>query len=655
MYLDEYQDLINKFADNPIETWRKLAEENIFWHKSFNQVLDDSEKPFYKWFPDGKTNISYNCLDLNLKARANKKALIFEDEAGLEKSLTYSELHYEVVKFAAYLKSLGIKKGDRVCIYMSLSPEAIIAMQACTRIGAIHSVVFAGFAATALKDRIEELEAKLLITQNGFYRRAKIVELINTVNEAINENSPIKDIVLFQRINENNILGDKAQSLEFLNKAAEFLGNIKNLYGINIHYPEKDLVAFNENKTLSQLSSETLEWLNSTDSSFILYTSGSTGRPKGIEHSTAGYLLWAKLTTKWVFDIKDDDIYWCTADIGWITGHSYLAYGPLVNGMTIFIYEGAPNYPDESRFWKMIEKHRINIFYTAPTAIRSFQAWGLEHIEKHDLSSLRLLGSVGEPIGAETWKWFHNHIGKSKCPIVDTWWQTETGGIMISTLANIHKPLAGVAGPSLPGISAEVNEEGLLHISQAWPGMLKGVYKNPERFIKAYWSKIPNSYLPGDLAEIVKIEANSELMNHPRNAAYIKIGGRNDDVINVSGHRLGTAEIETALAKHPVVTEAAVISIPHDIKGEGIIAFIVSNQEKDLETILKDHVAHEIGTHARPERIIRTKSLPKTRSGKVMRRILKEIAQGKIPEGDLSTLEDKSVIEQLLKAALIEK
>lgn len=651
MKVDDYIDLNNQFRYDFLTTWSKLALENVFWQKSFKQVLDDNEKPFYKWFPGGQTNISYNCLDLNLKDRANKKALIFEDEHGLEKSLTYNELHCEVVKFSAYLKSLGIKKGDRVCIYMSLCLEAIITMQACTRIGAIHSVVFAGFAAPALKERIEELEAKLLITQNGFYRRAKIVELIHTVNEAINESSPIKNILLFQRINKTNILGEKSQSLEFLNKADELIENIKNIYDIGIHYPEKELAAFADKDNLSTLSSETVEWLSSTDSSFILYTSGSTGRPKGIEHATAGYLLWAKLTTKWVFDIKEDDIYWCTADIGWITGHSYVAYGPLSNGMTVFIYEGAPNYPDESRFWKMIDKYKITIFYTAPTAVRNFQTWGLEHIGKHDLSSLRLLGSVGEPIGAETWKWFHNYIGKSKCPIVDTWWQTETGGIMISTLPNIHTPLPGIAGPALPGISAEVNEDGLLHISKAWPGMLKGVYKNPDRFIKGYWSKIPNSYLPGDLAEIVEIESNSEsLIKYPAN--YIKIGGRSDDVINVSGHRLGTAEIEAALVKHPAVTEAAVISIPHEIKGEGIVAFIISNQVENLEIILKDHVTHEIGAHARPERIINTEALPKTRSGKVLRRILKEIAQGKVPEGDLSTLEDKSIIEKLLKTAL---
>jgi acetyl-CoA synthetase len=638
--LENYQNLEASFKQDYLGTWARLAKEELFWHKDFLQTLDDSEKPFYKWFADGETNISYNCLDVHLKDRGDKIALIFEDEAGESEFISYKALHARVCEFTAYLKNLGVKKGDRVCIYMSLCPEAIIAMHACTRIGAIHSVVFAGFAAHALKNRIDELSAKVLITQNGFYRRGKIVELLEVATEAINENSPVEDLLIFKRIKRPLSLPNSLKP--------------------QIHDVEKDLPDFlnsvpSQSEVLSSqqdLSFSTPEWLSGHDTSFILYTSGSTGKPKGIEHCTAGYLLWTKLTSKWVFDIKDDDIYWCTADIGWITGHSYVAYGPLANGATVFVYEGAPNFPEADRYWALIEKYKINIFYTAPTAIRSFQAWGLEHVEKHDLSSLRLLGSVGEPIGSETWKWFYKNIGKSKCPIVDTWWQTETGGIMISTLPSVNYMRPGTAGPALVGISAEINPEGLLHISKPWPSMLKGVYKNPDRYIKGYWTKIPDSYLPGDLADI-------------STDAYIKIGGRNDDVINVSGHRLGTAEIETALAKHQIINESAVIAIPHEIKGEGIIAFVVLKQGlmnavedmdyqqshgsiEERERILKEHIANEIGVHAKPERIIICEALPKTRSGKVMRRLLKDIAQDRLPDGDLSTLEDKDVVEKLL-------
>jgi acetyl-CoA synthetase len=495
-------------------------------------------------------------------------------------------------------------------------------------------VVFAGFAAHALKSRIDELSAKILITQNGFYRRGKIVELLEVATEAVNENSPVENLLIFKRIKRPL--------------------NLPNSLKLQTHDLEKELNEFRqEYSDLSfEVCEQSPEWLSGNDTSFILYTSGSTGKPKGIEHGTAGYLLWTKLSSRWVFDLKDDDVYWCTADIGWITGHSYVAYGPLANGATVFIYEGAPNFPEADRYWALIEKYKINIFYTAPTAIRSFQAWGLEHVEKHDLSSLRLLGSVGEPIGSETWKWFYKNIGKSKCPIVDTWWQTETGGIMISTLPGVNYMIPGTAGPALIGISAEINTEGLLHISKPWPSMLKGVYKNPDRYIKGYWTKIPDSYLPGDLADI-------------STDGYIKIGGRNDDVINVSGHRLGTAEIETALAKHQIINESAVIAIPHEIKGEGIIAFVVLKQGlmnaveavdyqqshgsiEERERILKEHIANEIGAHAKPERIIICEALPKTRSGKVMRRLLKDIAQGRLPEGDLSTLEDKDVVEKLL-------
>lgn len=616
---NDLRGLKSDFDNDYLGTWADLAKKNIFFKQTFNEILDDSAKPHYKWFLDGKTNVSYNCLDVHLKDKAEKTALIFEDELGEIQKFTYRELHEQVVRFSAYLKDLGIKKGDRVCIYMSLCPESIIAMQACLRIGAIHSVVFAGFSAHALRDRINELEAKLLITQNAFIRRNKKIELFKCAHEALIENQSVTDLILFDRVSGDQDLDESTNTL-------------KKSLRLKIHKPLEDLLA-DKYADIQKLSTLEPEWLESNETSFILYTSGSTGKPKGIEHGTAGYILWAKLSSNWVFDLKDEDIFWCTADIGWITGHTYVAYGPLANGATQVIYEGAPNFPDKNQFWKLIEKYKVSIFYTAPTAIRAFEQWGLEHIEKHDLSSLRLLGSVGEPIGSETWKWFYEHIGKSKCPIVDTWWQTETGGIMITTLPRVQAAKPGIAGPALPGIHAEISDDSLLHISKPWPSMLKGIYKNPERYKKAYWSLIQDSYLPGDLATIDE-------------DAYICIGGRNDDVINISGHRLGTAEIETALAKHDSVLESAVVAIPHKIKGQGLVCFVVSsNNSSDLSDLLAAHIASEIGAHAKPERVITCTALPKTRSGKVMRRLLQDLAQGKDIIGDISTLEDKSVLE----------
>ena len=616
---NDLRGLKSDFDNDYLGTWADLAKKNIFFKQTFNEILDDSAKPHYKWFLDGKTNVSYNCLDVHLKDKAEKTALIFEDELGEIQKFTYRELHEQVVRFSAYLKDLGIKKGDRVCIYMSLCPESIIAMQACLRIGAIHSVVFAGFSAHALRDRINELEAKLLITQNAFIRRNKKIELFKCAHEALIENQSVTDLILFDRVSGDQDLDESTNTL-------------KKSLRLKIHKPLEDLLV-DKYADIQKLSTLEPEWLESNETSFILYTSGSTGKPKGIEHGTAGYILWAKLSSNWVFDLKDEDIFWCTADIGWITGHTYVAYGPLANGATQVIYEGAPNFPDKNQFWKLIEKYKVSIFYTAPTAIRAFEQWGLEHIEKHDLSSLRLLGSVGEPIGSETWKWFYEHIGKSKCPIVDTWWQTETGGIMITTLPRVQAAKPGIAGPALPGIHAEISDDSLLHISKPWPSMLKGIYKNPERYKKAYWSLIQDSYLPGDLATIDE-------------DAYICIGGRNDDVINISGHRLGTAEIETALAKHDSVLESAVVAIPHKIKGQGLVCFVVSsNNSSDLSDLLAAHIASEIGAHAKPERVITCTALPKTRSGKVMRRLLQDLAQGKDIIGDISTLEDKSVLE----------
>ena len=446
------------------------------------------------------------------------------------------------------------------------------------------------------------------------------VLLFEAVTEALKENQSVTDLILFERIKDDEELNLKVNELQ-------------NQFEAVVHNPEKVLLS-EKYQDITKLETYEPEWLESNETSFVLYTSGSTGKPKGIEHGTLGYLLWAKLSSKWVFDLKDDDVYWCTADIGWITGHTYVTYGPLANGVTQFIYEGAPNYPEKDQFWKLIENYKVSIFYTAPTAIRAFEQWGLEHIEKHDLSSLRLLGSVGEPIGSETWKWFYENIGRNNCPIVDTWWQTETGGILVTTLPGAQTAKPGVAGPALPGISAEISEDSLLHISKPWPSMLKGIYKNPERFKKAYWEKIPESYLPGDLASF-------DMDN------YISIGGRNDDVINISGHRLGTAEIETALAKHEIVMESAVVAIPHKIKGQALVCFIVSDSKEDLNKVLTNHIANEIGAHAKPEQIIKCPALPKTRSGKVMRRLLQDIAQGKDVQGDISTLEDKSVIDSI--------
>ena len=660
--LEEYNRLQEQFKDKPKEFWSKLAKENIYWKKGFEEVFSYTKKPFFEWFKGGKTNISYNCIDRHLKTRADKAALVFEGEPGDKKVLTYSELHREVCKAANLLKSIGIKKGDTVCIYMLLCPEAIIAMQACMRIGAIHSVVFAGFSAHALRDRIKDLKSSFIITADGLFRRGKAVPLLEAVYEAIAEMDHIKKILCYRRINSD---------LKFNN--------------ITLDWQEE---------VSKQAEDCEPEWLDSEDTSFILYTSGSTGKPKGIRHTTAGYLLWAHLTCKWVFDLKDSDLYWCTADIGWITGHTYVSYGPLSNGASIFIYEGAPNFPNESRFWKMIENYKISIFYTAPTAIRAFMQWGLEHIKKHDLSSLRLLGSVGEPINPSAWEWFYKEIGNSKCPIVDTWWQTETGGIMISTLPGIHDMKPGSAGLALPGIETEISEAGLLYLKNPVPSMARSIHGDDERYIDTYWRCHPEetestkdpmhqqdwstgSFALGAQDDDMRYLAGDSATQD--SDSYIKIGGRIDDVINISGHRLGTAEVESALVLHELVSEAAVVAIPHPIKGEGIVAFCVINCHPEriirhpersegsnakaktgpldssptaLNDELKEQVVTEIGAIARPERIIICSGLPKTRSGKIMRRLLKDIAQGKEVSGDLSTIEDKTVIDQLKALAV---
>jgi acetyl-CoA synthetase len=619
---EKYEQLIKESNSDPEGFWNKLASENITWFKKWEKVLEWNE-PFSKWFLGGKTNISYNCLDRNLKDKSNKTALIWIGENEEKRNLTYKELFSEVCKFSNALLDLGIKEKDCVVIYMPLIPEAVIAMLACTRIGAIHSVVFGGFSHEALADRINDAKAKLVITADGGYRRGQIVHLKANVDEALKKCPSVKKVVVVQRV------------------------------GVSRDLPLQNGRDFWYHELISKASSENkAKELDSEHPLFILYTSGTTGKPKGILHTTAGYLLWANLTTKWVFDIKDSDVYWCTADIGWVTGHTYVVYGPLSCGATTVIYEGAPNYPDWGRFWKIVEENKVTIFYTAPTAIRAFIKAGTEWVKKYNLSSLRLLGTVGEPINPEAWIWYFKNIGKEKCPIVDTWWQTETGGILISPLPGITNCKPGSATFPLPGIFAEVvdqngnsvkaNEGGYLVIKKPWPSMLRTIYGDDERYKQNYWSQVKGAYFTGDGARKDK-------------DGYFWVLGRVDDVINVSGHRLSTMEVESALVSHPYVAEAAVVGYPDEIKGEALCAFVVCRGAPvarpdncdDLANELKNHVAKQIGPIAKPDQIRFTDSLPKTRSGKIMRRLLRDIASGKKTTGDTTTLEDISVLEKL--------
>lgn len=612
----EYEKLVLKANTDFEGFWADLAKKNVYWFKKWDKVLEWNEL-FSKWFVGGKTNVSYNCLDRHLKDKASKNALIWVGENEEKKILTYKELHTEVCKFSNVLLELGIKEKDRVVIYMPLIPEAVVAMLSCTRIGATHSIVFGGFSQEAIADRINDAKAKLVITADGGYRRGQIVPLKANVDEALKKCTTVEKVIVIQRA--------------------------KNKVEINLNrdfwYHELILKASSNNKAKE---------LDSEHPLFILYTSGTTGKPKGILHTTGGYLLWVTQTTKWIFDIKDDDVYWCTADIGWITGHSYVVYGPLSCGATTVIYEGAPNYPDWGKFWKIIAENKVNIFYTAPTAIRAFIKAGDQWVKKYDLSSLRLLGTVGEPINPEAWMWYHKNIGKEKCPIVDTWWQTETGGILISPLPGITDTKPGSATFSLPGIFADVvdqdskqvsgDEGGFLVIKKPWPSMLRTIYGDDERYKQTYWKRIKGAYFTGDGAKKDK-------------EGYFWFLGRVDDVIKVSGHLLSTMEVESSLASHPFVAEAAVVGYPHEIKGEALCAFVVLKQEakkqEGLSDELKKHVAKEIGPVAKPDQIRFTETLPKTRSGKIMRRLLRDIASGKQTVGDTTTLEDISVLEKL--------
>jgi acetyl-CoA synthetase len=603
-------------ARDPEAFWAKAAEE-LDWFKKWEKVLE-WDPPWAKWFIGGKLNASYNCIDRHLKTwRRNKAAIIFEGEPGDERVLTYQDLHREVCKFANVLKKLGIKKGDRVAIYLPMIPELPIAMLACARIGAVHSVVFGGFSAEALRDRINDAQAKLLITADGGWRRGHVVPLKKNADEALKQTPSIKNVIVVRRV------GDDTLTL----KPSEFWWH-ELMRDAPLDCPP--------------------EPMDSEDMLFILYTSGTTGKPKGVVHTTGGYLVGTALTHKWIFDIKDEDVYWCTADIGWVTGHSYIVYGPLANGTTTLMFEGVPDYPDKDRFWAIVEKYRVTILYTAPTAIRTFMRWGEEYPNRHDLSSLRLLGSVGEPINPEAWMWYYRVIGKERCPIVDTWWQTETGHILITPLPGISTLKPGSANRPFPGIEAAVLDEsgtpippgqgaGYLVITKPWPGMLRTLYGDPERYKQAYWSKFPGVYLTGDGCKIDK-DGDFWLL------------GRIDDVLNVSGHRISTMEVESALVDHPAVAEAAVIGKSHEIKGQAVSAFVTLRAgykpSPSLADELKQHVAKKIGPIARPDDIFFTAELPKTRSGKIMRRLLRDIAEGRAL-GDTTTLADPTVIAQL--------
>ena len=611
-----YKSLYNASIRNPERFWARIAGE-LIWFKKWNTVLQ-WKLPFAKWFVGGKINVAYNCLDRHLGSwRKNKAAIIWEGEPGDIRTLTYQQLYTEVCKFANVLKKLGVEKGDRVAIYMPLVPELAIAMLACARIGATHSIIFGGFSSQALVDRITDAQAKLVITADGGYRRGTVVPLKKNVDEALEHTPSVQGVIVYRRTHTD------------------------------IHMePGRDYWWDGLMETADTHCEA--EKLDSEHPLYILYTSGSTGKPKGVLHTTGGYLTGVYITTKWVFDLKDDDTFWCTADIGWVTGHSYVVYGPLANGATTVMYEGAPNWPEPDRFWKIIDRHNVNIFYTAPTAIRAFIKWGEQWPLKHDLSSLRLLGTVGEPINPEAWMWYHKIIGKGKCPIVDTWWQTETGAIMISPLPGATPLKPGTATLPFPGIDADIvnregksvgkNQGGYLVIRKPWPSMLRTIYGDPDRYKKQYWSEIKGMYFTGDGARRDK-------------DGYFWIMGRVDDVINVSGHRLGTAEIESALVSHPFVAEAAVVAKPDEIKGSAICAFVTLEGGRtpgpDLKEELRRHVGHEIGAMARPDDIRFSDVLPKTRSGKIMRRLLREIASSGTVNGDTTTLEDFSVLEKL--------
>jgi len=614
--MQEYRRLYDAAAKDPEKFWAERARD-LHWFAPWKQVLDWSNPPFAKWFIGGKTNVAYNCIDRHLSGpRRNKAAIVWEGENFEQRILTYQELHRRVSKFANALKKLGLKAGSRAIIYMPMVPEAAVAMLACARIGVTHSVVFGGFSAEALKTRIQDLEAEIVITADGGLRRGKEILLKQAVDDAVAECPSVKHVVVYKR-----------------------LGIPIAMRSGRDHWWDDLTTGISEKCPAEELDSE--------HPLYVLYTSGTTGKPKGVVHTTGGYLTQVLATMHWVFDIKEEDLYWCTADIGWVTGHSYVVYGPLAAGATTLMYEGAPDWPKPDRFWRIIEKYRATIFYTSPTAIRSFIRQGDDWPNGRDLSSLRLLGSVGEPINPTAWKWYRHVIGKDKLPIVDTWWQTETGAIMISPIPGATPAKPGSATLPLPGVAVDLLDDqgksvkvgkGLLVLTKPWPAMLRTLYKDPERFKENYWSRFPGKYFTGDTA------TRDE-------DGYVWVLGRADDVIKVAGHRLSTMEVESSLVRHQSVAEAAVVGAPHEIKGEAIHAFVTlkgSVKETDaLAGDLREWVAVEIGTIARPERIHFVAALPKTRSGKIMRRLLREVVTTQSVKGDISTLEDYSVIVKL--------
>ena len=629
--LAQYRKLYRESIQSPEKFWSRQAKEELVWFKRWTKTLKWDE-PYAKWFVGGQLNVSSNCLDRHLDtARANKAALIWEGEPatpskpGEERTFTYKQLHHEVCRFGNVLKRNGIQQGDRVLICLPMVPEAAIAMLACARIGAVHSVVFGGFSAQSVADRICDSQAKLVLTADGGFRRGAVVPLKQNVDEALTFKDAQGEL-LAKSIEKVIVLRRANNEVQF--QAGRDVWWHNELECVDAHCPA--------------------EKMDSEAPLFILYTSGSTGKPKGILHTTGGYLLYAKLTSKYVFDLRDEDVYWCTADVGWVTGHSYVVYGPLANGATSLMYEGAPNFPEPDRFWRIIEKYGVTILYTAPTAIRAFMKWGVEWPKKHDLSSLRLLGSVGEPINPEAWMWYNEFIGGKRCPIVDTWWQTETGGILITPLPGATPTKPGSATLPFFGIVPEVvddygrpvprNSGGKLVIRQPWPGMLRGLWGDPQRYQQVYWGEVEASYFTGDGSRQDK-------------DGYFWIVGRIDDVLNVAGHRIGTAEVESALVSHQKVAEAAVVGRPDAMKGQALVAFVTVktgvHADGALREELRQHVAKEIGPVAKPDDIRFAEALPKTRSGKIMRRLLKQIASGTEIKGDTTTLEDLGVLARL--------
>jgi acetyl-CoA synthetase len=621
----EYHELQDWATEDYEGFWGSFAKEKLTWIEPFTNTMDESNFPFVKWFEGGKLNVAAQCIDRHLDSRKNKAAIIFEGDRGDKQVITYLDLFYNVNKFANLLKNeFGVQKGDRVVIYMPMIPEAAYAMLACARIGAIHSIVFGGFSAEALKDRIEDAEAKVVITADGAYRKDKPYMLKPVVDEAIDEKSPVKKVLVVERNNED----------------------ITWVAGRDYSYNE--LIKHQSPKCEAEV-------MDAEDPLFLLYTSGSTGKPKGVQHNSAGYILWAQMTMEWVFDVKENDTYWCTADVGWITGHTYIVYGPLAMGATTVMFEGVPTYPDAGRPWKMVEEHKINQFYTAPTAIRVLHKMGEDEPGKYDLSSLKVLGTVGEPIDPPAWKWYYEAVGGSRCPIVDTYWQTETGGHIVSPLPGATPIKPACATFPLPGIMAEIldpqtgerveaGEGGYMCVTRPWPAMIRGVWGDNERFVKSYFGDVKKDGKP------VYFTGDGAIYDEE---GYITITGRTDDVINVSGHRMGTAEVEAAIKKHPNVAEVAVVGKPHELKGEGIFAYIVLKSDSgiadEVEEVkaINNVIKKEIGNIALCDDMVFVTGLPKTRSGKIMRRILRSIAKGEAITQDISTLEDPSVVAKI--------